>query len=295
MAGHTSWLGQVLFLHNGLLASCSHDRTIKIWNIAQRSLHFELLGHTSDIKSLQGLPMSRLASCAKNEIRIWDLRIRQTVDTISLSEPCSISALSNGFLASYSKYGSLTISDPSECALFLYKRGQHGSPLFNFKPYIDCLLNGNLVTCLRDEQCRAVCEFKVRDPRSGKVLMTVCTGAKNVSSQLLLSDDKLALGTKTGSIAIIDFASGSFLRQNFQAHESHVSALAELSLGRLLSCGVHNNTAWISIWRLSDFSLISAHNTGIETYIESISISRDEKYAALSKRSDFKITIWPLD
>ncbi len=55
MRAHTSWLTGVAFHPDNqqIIATCSEDRSAKVWNLADASLTFELIGHDDVITVLR--------------------------------------------------------------------------------------------------------------------------------------------------------------------------------------------------------------------------------------------------
>ena len=73
-SGHTSDVYSVVILSENRLASCSFDKSIKIWNLSRLTCEQTLTGHTSVVYSLVVLSENRLASAsADHSIKIWDL------------------------------------------------------------------------------------------------------------------------------------------------------------------------------------------------------------------------------
>ena len=63
--GHTYWVGSLVSLENGYLASGSYDGSVKIWDITNRKLKFTFEktngGHSSFIQTLTWLDNGFLA------------------------------------------------------------------------------------------------------------------------------------------------------------------------------------------------------------------------------------------
>ena len=77
MTGHTDWVGTLVKLPNGSIASGSSDSTVKIcvriWNPNTGSLIYCLIGHTAAIWTLATLPNGNLASCSDDKtVKIWN-------------------------------------------------------------------------------------------------------------------------------------------------------------------------------------------------------------------------------
>ena len=69
---HTDYVGGLVVLPDGILASGSDDRTIKIWNTVNGNNIRTLFGHTKSVYGLVVLPDRTLASCESHYIIIWN-------------------------------------------------------------------------------------------------------------------------------------------------------------------------------------------------------------------------------
>ena len=79
LKGHTDWVCSVCLLENGMLASGSVDKTIKIWNLAQRKEVRTLKGHTSAVASLKTLKNGNLVSYSCDDtVKIWNPYFSET-------------------------------------------------------------------------------------------------------------------------------------------------------------------------------------------------------------------------
>ena len=72
LEGHTDVVHGLAFSSNDTLASCSFDKTIRIWNIDSGECLKVLEGHTDWVSGLAFSSNDTLASCDKT-IRIWRL------------------------------------------------------------------------------------------------------------------------------------------------------------------------------------------------------------------------------
>ena len=72
LTGHARYILSLVYLPDGLLASGSDDKTIKIWNIETGMCIKTLEGHEEWVRSLVYLPGGLLASgSADKTIKIW--------------------------------------------------------------------------------------------------------------------------------------------------------------------------------------------------------------------------------
>ena len=72
LSRHTDWVLGVAFSPDGLLASASRDRTIRLWNTGGRHLR-ALRGHTDYVTSIAFAPTGELVSGSRDTtVRLWD-------------------------------------------------------------------------------------------------------------------------------------------------------------------------------------------------------------------------------
>ena len=82
--GHTDSVNDLIFLGNDKLASCSSDKTIKIWDMNKKQSIFTNTEHTGAVLSLCSLNNSDFASSSQDKtIKIWNTNLFGFVDTIS--------------------------------------------------------------------------------------------------------------------------------------------------------------------------------------------------------------------
>ena len=73
LQGHTFYVHSVCALPDGILASGSGDKSIKIWDISSGECIQTLNGHTDCVSSVCVLPDGNLASGSYKSIKIWDI------------------------------------------------------------------------------------------------------------------------------------------------------------------------------------------------------------------------------
>jgi WD40 repeat protein len=88
-AGHQKSVRSVAISSDGRwLVSGSNDNTIKRWNILTGECLYTYLGHQDSVNAVAISPDSRyIVSCAKDEIKIWDVETGECIRTIS-NQPC---------------------------------------------------------------------------------------------------------------------------------------------------------------------------------------------------------------
>ena len=85
LEGHTSWVSAVAFSPGGsLLASASHDETVRLWDVKTGREVQKLDGHTGSVSAVAFSPGgSLLASASHDEtVRLWDVKTGREVQKL---------------------------------------------------------------------------------------------------------------------------------------------------------------------------------------------------------------------
>ena len=73
LLGHDGYVNSVILLRDGRIASCSSDKTIKIWDLNKKIWTVELNGHSNFIRSIIQLKDGKIASCSNDQkIILWE-------------------------------------------------------------------------------------------------------------------------------------------------------------------------------------------------------------------------------
>ena len=108
---HSQWIYKIDFSPNGkLLASCSSDGTIKLWQIPTGNLIRTLTGHRDSVKYIDFSPDGKLlASCSSDgTIKLWQTSTGKLLHTINNDRHSEV----NGII--FSPDGKLLLSSDSE-------------------------------------------------------------------------------------------------------------------------------------------------------------------------------------
>ena len=117
LVGHKNIVYQIIELENGNLVSCSHDLTVKIWNITDGSV-LKSISHTRSVYSIAFLKNGYLASgLMDGTINIWNLETNHLIRNLNghstaICRDNCLQVLDNGDLLSGSYDRSLKVWNP---------------------------------------------------------------------------------------------------------------------------------------------------------------------------------------
>jgi WD40 repeat protein len=73
-AAHSELIELIKLLSNGNVATCSHDKLIKIWNMSAWSLVQTFSGHTGAVYQIEQIDSNTIVSASADwTVRIWSL------------------------------------------------------------------------------------------------------------------------------------------------------------------------------------------------------------------------------
>ncbi len=284
LTGHQGPIHTLALLPNGLLASGSSDKTIRLWSTLSGAELACFSGHQNAVTALAFLSDNRLASGSDDQsLRLWDLGTGAMLACFTGHEEGigALVVLPDGRLASGSGDNTVRLWDPDKGTEVALLTGHEGS--------VDALVvlpNGDLASGSRDNTIR------IWDLNSG-IEQRRFTGHKGcVRALVVLPDDLLASCSDDKTIRIWDLGTGAELTR-LTGHQGPVHALAVRQDG-LLASGEGNEFSrflTIRLWnpRTSDeLSVITGH----EREITSLMVLPDGRLASSSY--DRTIRLWSL-
>ncbi|KAL4811224.1 WD40-repeat-containing domain protein [Aspergillus unguis] len=239
-----------------LIATGSHDRTLRIWNPERSQSRYstELRGHTGGIEKVLFNPArdSELASCSSDgTVRIWDVRSKTCVSRLEVGN--------EAFTLSWSADGKVLIAGRKDDTLI---------PISLESPSSPSLLNG-------DTSAKSTI-YKTLEPHP----QPIQTNATTFSNHIPSSDNPdptrhLFATTGEGTVKIISYPDFSTLH-TLHAHTSACLSIALAPTGRYLAIG--GSDALISLWDTTDWicrRTVSSSNGGA---VRGVSFSFDGRF-----------------
>ncbi|RNA17128.1 vegetative incompatibility WD repeat [Brachionus plicatilis] len=195
LIGHTSYALSVAVLNNGILASGSSDKKIRIWSPYNGCEIMSLSGHSSGIVYLAALKNGDLASASADKtIKIWNTNngsVKMTLNGHS-STVNTLVLLNNTFLASGSTDALIKIWNLDSGFEIMTLNGQSGIVWA-----LVMLSNGDLASGFENGK------IKIWNTNDGSIKMTLVGHSGGIRSLAVLNNGDLAI--KTLKMLILQF------------------------------------------------------------------------------------------
>ncbi len=225
--GHTDWVMSVAFATNGdLLASCSRDGTVRIWNLGTQQTEFELAAHQGSATSVAFHPDSHLlATCGQDGlVKLWNASTGELSREFGSHDgqgECVTFSSDGRLLASAARDQSINIWDP-ESGVLLNAFRQPFAHVYRlaFSP------GGNKLAAVAGGSPDIGGKVFVFDTESGEILQTL-EGHTSLTTSVGYSSTgtQIAAGSYDGTVRVWDVTSGEETL-TFQGHKDYISALA---------------------------------------------------------------------
>jgi WD40 repeat protein len=264
---HSGEVNKLIFLEDTLLATCSADKTIKIWRFGRSLPEKTLSGHTDSVTNIIGLAGNKLASASKDHtIRIWDLKqgVAEKVLNGHQGDVLALTELAKNGLISGSVDKTLKVWDTSKDGATTPSRE---------------ILNGGdcrVVIFVSNEDIAAgsgneIKLYNFENAEGEKEPLKVLSGHQGLISDLLLSRDngRLLSASADGRVIVWDLKSYSPILK--LAPKEVVPAVRMIFIKETILAVAHGNGE-INFWNLNDGKCEKTLQEN-KTAIKSISIS----------------------
>jgi WD40 repeat protein len=262
--GHTKWISQIKQspFTNDYVATCSGDKTVKIWNVSFIQFNWTLIQtysqHLSEVSALDWLGKDTLASSGwlDKTIKKWALKTGQTKQIINTPDFVqSLKFLSDQTHLVAGLYsGDINIYDIDNNGGLSSSLQGHTSSVYDFAQLSDDLMasSSNDTT------------VKIWDLTTSTCMFTL-TGHSNAVYRLKqISLDILASGSEDMTIKLWNITSGEEIR-TLTGHTSYVFLSIDLIDSQTLVSGSQDQTIKLWNWATGECLSTIKANTKIET------------------------------
>jgi WD40 repeat protein len=286
LTGHSHWVLSVAFSPDGqTLASGSHDKTIKLWDVKTGKLRYTLRGHSGSVRSVAFSPDGQTLASGSGDktIKLWDVKTGKLRDTLSGHSGSVVSV-------AFSPDGQTLASGSYDKTIKLWdvKTGKVRHTLtghFNWVYSVAFSPDGQTLASGGDDKT-----IKLWDVQTGKVRHTLTGHSEWVRSVAFSADGQtLASGSCDKTIKLWDVRTGN-LHRTLTAHSDWVCSVAFSPDGQTLASGSWDNT--IKLWDVQT-GKVRHTLTGHSDWVRSVAFSPDGQTLA-SGSYDNTIKIWRL-
>jgi len=254
LSSHTKRVWSVCFApHGHLLASCSEDQTVRLWDPTTGYPLQTFKGHTKTVRSVVFSPDGRLlASCSEDQtVRLWDPTTGYPLHTLKGHTETVRSVVfspDGRLLASGSYDNTIRLWDPTT-----------GNPLHTLTGHTKIICS---VVFSPDGRLLASGSYdntiRLWDPTTGNPLHTFKVHTETIYSVAFSPDGRLlASGSYDNTIRLWDPTTGNPLH-TFKGHTETIYSVAFSPDGRLLASGSGDNT--IRLWDPTTGSVLQTIN-----------------------------------
>ncbi|OQX27135.1 MAG: hypothetical protein BWK80_06860 [Desulfobacteraceae bacterium IS3] len=278
LKGHTDIVNSFAFSSDGkLLASGSHDNTIKLWNIAEKKEIATLKGHSKSVNSVAFRYDGKLLASGSddNSIKLWDIAEKKEItQLLGHTEKVNSVAFSpdGKLLVSGSHDGSIKLWNIAEKREISALRGHSGRiEDIAFSP------DGKLLASVGFDFFMSIKLWNITEKK--EIAQSSSQLSFGAATRVAFSPDGklLASGSRDKNITLWDIAEKKQIAQ-LTGHTDIVTSVAFSPNGKLLASGSYDNT--IRLWDIAEKKEIE-QLIGDTNYV---AFSPDGKLIASGKR-----------
>jgi WD40 repeat protein len=257
------------------VATCSYDRTVKIWNISNWTLIRNFTNHVNAVLGLEWINEDTIASGGyDNIIQIWSIKTAETKLTINTGEVViSLKLLTNGFyLASGLESGQINIYDIKNNGSLISILVGHA--IANGVNDLILLSNDLLASSSSDKAIR------IWNLTTNSTKFILQGHTERVDGLKLVSCDILASGSSDFSIKLWNITNGKLIR-TLTGHFYYIlNSIDFLSNSQTLVSGGYSGDQSIKIWNITTGQCLNTFETDLNIYSLTVlnSIGRTSKY-----------------
>lgn len=290
---HTGTVLQVTFLADGNLASCSEDKTIKIWDTVTGHMLYELRGSLGRMMSLATLPNNYLVSgCVDSALYLWDLEKRKLADRrhIHLHPIFSIKVFPDGTFASASFDGLIKIWKVTDTAkmIVLNEVAGHG---IRFNSDIGILPSNELIACSNSQSPKEGSHIKIWTTTQPNASRLILNSTKESCALQVLANQKVAIAFYSGKIRIYNMRlRNSCIEVQAYKPQGRICLAESPTNGNLFSGGP-GCEPFIKIWNPETGALVRSIRSSHVYGVISMGFSKNGKMLATAGSGDHAIYI----